>query len=108
MTDVGHQRCINHPPREAAVLCPSCGRPFCKECVAEHDDRILCASCLKKESTLESLAGNRFLILTGPIQFLAGFTLLWLFFYYLAKVLLAIPNSFHEGTVWSELVRMFE
>jgi hypothetical protein len=30
----------------------------------------------------------------------AGFLFLWMSFFYLGKLLLAIPSSFHEGTLW--------
>ena len=33
-------------------------------------------------------------------QFLFGFMVLWLFFYYVGQALLSLPSSFHEGTVW--------
>ena len=36
MSNLIHQRCSNHPGREAAVRCPECGRFFCRECVTEH------------------------------------------------------------------------
>lgn len=47
------QRCWNHPHREASCRCPGCGRAFCRECVTEHEARLLCAACL------EALAGAR-------------------------------------------------
>ena len=42
-----HQRCWNHEGREAVCRCPQCGRSFCRECVAEHEMRFLCAACLR-------------------------------------------------------------
>jgi len=41
------QRCRNHENREAVCRCPQCGRSFCRECVSEHEARLLCAACLK-------------------------------------------------------------
>jgi len=41
-----HQRCRNHEAREAVCRCPSCGNSFCRECVSEHEFRLLCASCI--------------------------------------------------------------
>ncbi len=41
-----HQRCRNHEWREAVCRCPSCGNSFCRECVSEHEFRLLCASCI--------------------------------------------------------------
>jgi hypothetical protein len=44
---VAQQRCWNHESREAACRCPECRRNFCRECVTEHESRLLCATCLK-------------------------------------------------------------
>ena len=40
------QTCFQHPDREAVVRCPSCRKYYCRECVTEHDDRMLCSNCL--------------------------------------------------------------
>ena len=42
------QRCWNHEAREAACRCPACGRSYCRECVSEHEGRLLCAACLSR------------------------------------------------------------
>jgi hypothetical protein len=100
MKDLAAQRCFNHPHREAVACCPECGRYFCRECVVEHDDRLLCASCIAK--LLAPTRAGRFR-LAGLVrlgQFLFGFMVLWLFFYYVGQALLSLPSSFHEGTVW--------
>ena len=34
--------------REAVARCPECTQFFCRECITEHDDRVLCSACLKK------------------------------------------------------------
>lgn len=33
-------------------------------------------------------------------QCLAGVLLAWFFFYLIGETLLALPTSFHEGTLW--------
>ena len=101
MDDLARQLCINHATREAAARCPECARFFCRECVVEHDDRVLCASCLKRLSRNAQGAGSRlsFFLRTGQLLF--GFLILWLFFYCLGRALLSLPSSFHEGTVWT-------
>jgi hypothetical protein len=76
-----HQRCWNHESREAVCRCPECGRSFCRECVTEHDARLLCASCL--------LAGARKLPARKPgvrrmvpaVMLVAGIVLAWLVFF---------------------------
>ena len=100
MKDISQQRCFNHAQREAAARCPECGGYFCRECVTEHDDRVLCASCLARllKASEAGVFHLRGLLRTG--QFLCGGFVLWLFFYYLGQILLSLPTSFHEGTLW--------
>ena len=42
------QQCWNHETREAVCRCPGCARSYCRECVTEHEARLLCAACLRK------------------------------------------------------------
>jgi hypothetical protein len=44
MQDITQQRCLNHMLREAVARCPECSRFFCRECITEHEDKVLCAS----------------------------------------------------------------
>jgi hypothetical protein len=91
MTPLIDQRCFHHPGREAVVRCPNCRRFYCRECVTEHDGRMICASCAvenapvgaRKSSTLGWIAGSG-----------AGFLLAWLMFYYLGEMLARIPSDF--------------
>jgi hypothetical protein len=98
--DLAHQRCFNHASREAVARCPECRRYLCRECITEHEDQVLCASCLNKLSN--TLWAKRFPLigLVRVVQCFIGFLLLWLFFYYLGQALLSSPSSFHEGTLW--------
>ena len=100
MQDLTHQRCHHHQLREAAAKCPECGRFFCRECITEHADKVLCASCLgnKLEPDEAGLSRLQWLFRLG--HFFSGLILLYLLFYYLAQFLLAFPSSFHEGTLW--------
>jgi hypothetical protein len=94
------QRCFHHEFREAASRCPICLRYFCRECVTEHDDRVLCAECLKKlvaRETVRTTALRR--VLRGLLP-IAGLLMAWLFFYALGRTLLLIPAAVHDGTLW--------
>ncbi|PIE35601.1 rhomboid family protein [candidate division KSB3 bacterium] len=94
------QRCYNHASREAVARCPECQRFFCRECVSEHDDRLLCAACLSK---LAKPSFSKRFYLTGllkVIPVMLGFLCLWWFFYLVGQILLAIPAEFHEGALW--------
>jgi hypothetical protein len=73
------QRCWNHEAREAVCRCPECGRSFCRECVTEHEARLLCANCL------QSLGGRarrrRGRTVGAAFLALAGIFLAWLLFF---------------------------
>lgn len=102
MTGLSRQRCHNHPGREAAAVCLECRRTFCRECVTEHEDRVLCASCLKKLTAGQKRRGIRLGGLLHVLRAAAGFLVIWLFFLYLGEFLLSIPTQFHDGTVWQK------
>jgi hypothetical protein len=97
-----HQRCFIHGQREAAVRCPECQRFFCRECVTEHDDRLLCASCLKKTLAGPAASRARLRVLVRLAACAGGFFVAWMFFYFMGRTLLSIPTSFHEGTLWAD------
>ncbi|HUL31997.1 MAG TPA: rhomboid family protein [Thermodesulfobacteriota bacterium] len=92
------ERCFNHASREAVARCPECGRFFCRECISEHDDRVICSFCLKRLGT-KPKRGYRLARLVPLIPILLGVLLLWSSFYLLGKALLTIPSSFHEMTI---------
>jgi len=91
---------LNHGFREAVARCPECKQFFCRECVTEHEDRVVCAACLKKLAAPGPARRFRFASLLGVGQGLLGVFVAWMFFYLAGRGLLAIPDSFHEGTVW--------
>jgi hypothetical protein len=100
MSSLVHQRCFTHAQREAVARCPSCHRYFCRECITEHADRVLCASCLKKIAAVPTSKRSRLSVLVHLAQCVLGLFVAWLFFYFAGRMLLLMPSSFHEGTVW--------
>lgn len=100
MRSLTHQRCFNHSVREAAARCPECGQFYCRECITEHDDRVICASCLKKLAKVPFTQRSGFVSVVRSVQLLFGFAVVLLFFYLLGQSLLSVPSSFHDGTVW--------
>lgn len=103
MNALALQKCLNHPAREAAARCPSCAQSYCRECVVEHDGRLLCAACLRKtakKGIFRAGWGRRAL---AGAQLFAAVLFLWLSFFTLGRMLLAVPASFHEGDVWKTL-----
>jgi hypothetical protein len=97
---LARKRCFNHARREAAARCPECGRYYCRECVTEHEDRVVCADCLELLAGAPKRRGSRLALLKMPVLFAAGFLALWIFFFALGRGLLALPSSFHQNTLW--------
>ena len=100
MNQLLHQRCFNHSVREAVARCPECGRFFCRECITEHDDRVLCTTCLKKLTREPLVKRPAFRGTLRAVQCAAAVILTWFFFFLIGESLLKIPASFHEGTLW--------
>jgi uncharacterized paraquat-inducible protein A len=87
-----HQRCWNHESREAVCRCPECGRSFCRECVTEHQARLLCAACLARvarQAESPSLARRRAL---PAALLLGGILLAWLLFFGAGEGILALTG----------------
>jgi hypothetical protein len=93
-------RCLHHSGREAVARCPECRQYFCRECVTEHEERILCAACLRKLTRPREGSRVRFGPLVRAVNFVGGLIVAWLCFHLVGQVLLRAPSSFHEGTMW--------
>jgi hypothetical protein len=100
--DLSQQKCRRHAAREAAAQCPVCGGFFCRECVTEHDDRVICSDCLLKLTGSLSPQARPLRWISRCTWGLAGFFLAWVCFYYIGQFLLSLPSDFHEGTFWTE------
>jgi hypothetical protein len=91
MTPLIEQRCFHHLDREAVVRCPGCRRFYCRECVTEHDGRMMCAACasgaIAPAARPDSFAAW---IAAGS----AGMLLAWAIFYYGCLFLARIPSDF--------------
>lgn len=102
MSALHHTRCFNHAAREAVARCPGCRRFYCRECVTEHDDRLMCATCLAGLSELNAKTDSRWRGLIRVGQAVAGLAFIWLMFLLLGQALLQTPSQFHEGVTWRE------
>jgi hypothetical protein len=100
MAALVHQRCFHHSAREAAARCPECRHFYCRECITEHNDRVICSSCLKKLTAEPARRRMSFAWILPIFGFSVGLCLAWLFFYFLGSTLASIPSRYHEGTVW--------
>jgi hypothetical protein len=80
-------RCANHTDRLASGICPSCSRPYCRECLTEHDGRLTCAACLKR-GTLSVRAGGAWKAkVAAPAMLIASLLASWFFFYAVGSTL---------------------
>lgn len=102
MSRISSEKCFNHRQREAVALCPECRRFFCRECVTEHNDRAICASCLRKLAPASPSGKVTIAIMGSVLKAAAGFLVLWLLFFYFGLLLLKIPSSVHEGSMWRD------
>src|SRR5262249_21152501 len=97
---LAQRRCFNHAQREAVARCPHCARFYCRECITEHDDRAICAACLKQLVKPPFTQRRAFVGAVRTLACLVGVLMAWCFFYLLGEGLLRLPSSFHEGTLW--------
>ena len=100
MATLAHQRCLHHAGREAIARCPECGHFFCRECITEHDERVICAACLQKVAQAAAQPKRRRVNLWPVLQSAGGLLLACVVFYTLGRMLLALPDSFHDGSMW--------
>ena len=102
MSSLSTQRCFQHASREAVARCPECRRMYCRECVTEHGDRMLCATCI---GILRDTSRSRTARLPGLVTALrcgVGVVLCFAFFYTMGRFLLTMPTTYHEGTLWQQ------
>jgi hypothetical protein len=97
------QRCWNHESREAVCRCPECGNSFCRECVTEHESRLLCAACLRSLARArqgERAAQRRGIRQLAPVAMaLAGIMIAWVVFFAAGEAMLTLAVR-AEQTAW--------
>lgn len=93
------QRCWNHETREAVCLCLECGRSFCRECVSEHEGRLLCAACLRNKARAAGVSGGKLRHARTLCLSLAGVILGWAIFFGAAESVITIAER-SERVSW--------
>lgn len=94
MSELARARCLFHAEREAAVRCPGCRRSFCRECVTEHDGRLLCRGCLATSAlSLPSAATRRRWAWLATLVSALG---LWLGLFLLGEGIRRLPDPRHD------------
>ena len=94
------ERCLHHPLREAVARCVGCRRFFCRECITEYNDQIVCSACLQAVAGKSERTQWKLRRLFAPAQIALGIVIAWLFFYFVGGTFILIPTRYHEGTVW--------
>jgi hypothetical protein len=104
MSVLALQRCLHHADREAIARCPECTRYFCRECITEHDDRVICANCLAKlarpKEEPKSRRKLRLSLIGLPMAAFGGLIIAWWCFYFIGRLLFSIPSDFHANKLW--------
>ena len=90
------QRCWNHESREAVCRCPECGRSYCRECVTEHESRLLCSACLQILTAAAAPERRTSLLPVGMA--LSGFLLAWLVFFGSGEAILLFITRLEQST----------
>jgi hypothetical protein len=96
-------QCLNHPRREAAARCTSCGRSYCRECVTELAGRMVCGPCYREKTQAKEKPKRDWFLITATLQIMLGLAGLWLMAWMLGQMLVNTPSEFHEATVWDKL-----
>ncbi len=100
------RRCSRHSVREAVAKCPVCAGFFCRECIVEHEGRLICALCLGRQIAVAASASaqrrDSRATLRSTVTIGLSLLFLWALFYGFGSVLLRIPTAVHDGTVWRD------
>ena len=96
MSELAARRCFHHAGREAAARCTECGRFFCRECAVEHEDRILCAPCLRKLIRVEPRRRTILALGLRLLECALGILAAWFFFYLFGEAFLSFRRRLRE------------
>jgi hypothetical protein len=99
MATLALQRCLNHTGREAVARCLECGQFYCRECITEHDERVICASCLQKLVHAVEKPERPKWNFWPMLQCTIGLLLTVLIFYSAGRILIRLPDAVHEGSI---------
>lgn len=98
MVEALHKRgCQVHPTREAIARCPSCGGDFCRECVNDHEGRLLCAACIQQiKAAVQEPTQKKESRLRLTMLFSLCVLALWSMLYFAGRLLLVVPMETHD------------
>lgn len=64
---------------------------------------MLCASCFTSLTAPKKKPKRDWFLLTTSLQLGIGLIIIWMTIFLVGRILLSIPESFHEGSVWEAL-----
>ena len=94
------QRCFHHERREAVCRCPQCRRSFCRECVTEHENRLVRAACLRASAKAAKAPRTRGRAAEVGMA-LGGLLLAWAIFFGAAEIVITIVER-SEHMAWQD------
>jgi hypothetical protein len=92
---LSRQRCFHHPAREAVCRCMQCSRSFCRECVVDHDGRLVCSTCLAG-APVSGATSNRGRRWRAIVAGAAGFVAAWACFYLATQFVVAVVLRWND------------
>ncbi|MCD4819929.1 MAG: rhomboid family protein [Candidatus Cloacimonetes bacterium] len=92
MSKLSQVRCHNHIDREAVSLCKHCHNYFCRECISDYDDKMLCKSCIDKLISNNNLKRKKKLNFKQYLAVIFSSLLLWFIFYSSGNILISISD----------------
>jgi uncharacterized paraquat-inducible protein A len=91
------RKCANHASREAVARCPECKKDFCRECITEHNNKMLCTNCLQEITRKKDAKKKKLAALFTIVLFFLGMLISYYFFLGVASMLSEMPDQFHNG-----------
>ena len=96
------QRCWNHEAREAACRCMACARSYCRECVAEHEGRLICAACLAQASAKNTARRGGARRLAPAAMVVGGLLMAWLTYWRIGSFVMTLVRVNERNAVSAE------
>jgi hypothetical protein len=94
-------QCLRHPDRSAVARCRSCAQAFCRECVVEHEYRLMCADCLRREAGRPGDRAGR-VPWAALAQWVSAVCVVWVMWYGVASAWRRVPSAVHDGLIWQK------
>ena len=99
-----HQLCWNHETREAVCRCLGCGRSYCRECVTEHEGRLVCANCIGKAAA--QTGGKGAWRKAAPAAMIVGgFAMGWLTYWAFGEAVMLLIHRLAQTPQTSAIIR---